>query len=369
MGQLVSSGAVQPTFLLRGGGELIEDYRSLGPVEIVARTGSFVRRGARALGVERAYQVAFDAAVGAQLRRRAAAMDLVYVNTVAHADLLPLLGTTGIPILCQVHEMGRFMDRSLSDVALERLRRHVSAFVAVSDPVRQALLERGVGVGAIEVIPGIVGPGAVIDAAKRAEVRERAFALRPGERLVVGCGVPTWTKGTDLFVAVCARLRTLAESELVPRVRAGWIGADDAMPDGRLLREDLDRAGLLGDVALIGEVPDASALLGAADVFLSTSREDSMPLSVLEAAANGVPVVCFAGSGGAGDVAAAGGGRTAPYFDIVAFADEVASLLASPEDAARMGRAAQAFVRERCSPERVGAETLALFDRLLEKQR
>jgi len=70
-------------------------------------------------------------------------------------------------------------------------------------------------------------------------------------------------------------------------------------------------------------------------LFLLPSREDSWPLVMLEAAAAGVPMVCFQRSGGAEIFVANGGGTAVPYLDVEAMAQAAVRYLSEPELMAR----------------------------------
>ncbi|MFN0077835.1 MAG: glycosyltransferase family 4 protein [Prosthecobacter sp.] len=77
----------------------------------------------------------------------------------------------------------------------------------------------------------------------------------------------------------------------------------DAQAEVRLCRDKITAHGLEAAVEWLGAVADVSALLTAADVFVSTSAHEGLSLAQLEALAAGVPVVATA-VGGAAEIAA-----------------------------------------------------------------
>src|SRR5207245_1744861 len=105
-------------------------------------------------------------------------------------------------------------------------------------------------------------------------------------------------KGLDVLIAAWA---------LLPEPRPClWIAGDGSR------RADLEAGarslGLEGAVRFLGAMPDARPLYDAADGFVLSSRQEGMPLALLEAMAAGLPVVATTVEGvseatGAGDVA------------------------------------------------------------------
>jgi glycosyltransferase involved in cell wall biosynthesis len=127
-----------------------------------------------------------------------------------------------------------------------------------------------------------------------------------------------------------------------------WIGGSSSEPALEALVNDAARLGLTERISPVGQVRRADRVLGGLDLFLSTSREDANPLVVLEAAANGCPVVCFSDSGGAADMALAGGATALPYLDLAAMATTVRDLSQAPAARRReLGQRGQALVQER----------------------
>ena len=88
-----------------------------------------------------------------------------------------------------------------------------------------------------------------------------------------------------------------------------------------------------------GWVADPRAFLAGVDVFVLSSRSEALPLAMLEAMAEGLPCV----STDVGDVTARLGGavEVVPVEDAPALADAVQGLLADPDRAAALGRAAR----------------------------
>jgi glycosyltransferase involved in cell wall biosynthesis len=103
--------------------------------------------------------------------------------------------------------------------------------------------------------------------------------------------------------------------------------------------------------------------MGAADVFVLTSREDPYPLVCLEAAALEKPIVCFAGAGGMPEFVENDCGFVVPYLDIAAMGDHVVSLLDAPDLRVVIGRAARRKVSERHDVGKAAPRILEIIER------
>jgi glycosyltransferase involved in cell wall biosynthesis len=155
------------------------------------------------------------------------------------------------------------------------------ATIAVSGTVRQRLLDWGVRDRRVTVIPnGVDLQRVAFDASARARVRAE-FGL-PDGALVIG---------------VLGRLDANKQFGMVIEAAAPLLGEG-----ARLLivgqgaeREQLERTarehGVAGPVILAGERHDVAAVLSAMDLFVASSRQETFGLSVLEALANGLPVL------------------------------------------------------------------------------
>lgn len=166
-------------------------------------------------------------------------------------------------------------------------------------------------------------------------------ALRNGTPLIGNGGNPIHRKGFDLFpllVRECKR-----QFGEIP-FHAVWLGCGEGSAAHGEMEWDLNRMGLREEVSLVPSVslPTFRWLLGRLAVLTLLSREDPFPLVVLEAGLQGVPTVCFEGSGAIPDLAAEGCCVSVDYLDLKAFATATARLCGQPEEAreiaARCGR-------------------------------
>ena len=120
-----------------------------------------------------------------------------------------------------------------------------------------------------------------------------------------------------------------------------------------------------GPHQFVGPLEQPAQLFGAMDVFALTSREDPFPLVMLEAAAAGIPLVCFAGGGGAPEFAHPDAGRVAAYLDVAGMAAAVSDLLEREEERERMGQTAAERVRTLYTVDQAGPVLVDVIRRSL----
>ena len=108
--------------------------------------------------------------------------------------------------------------------------------------------------------------------------------------------------------------------------------------------KELARAMKLRNVHFVGAVPPQriATCYGSADVYVQTPAVDNMPLSMLEAAASGLPVVSTGVGGVPAMVTDREDGLLAPDNDADAVAERILELLHQPDFARRLAEAAAA---------------------------
>lgn len=274
---------------------------------------------AEEVGVPVQVRVLTEGPMAAELRAASTAVgpaepSAVLVNSALAAGVLVEL-PEALPSLVYVHEEGEAL-ASLPPEAVEGLVARAGRVLCVSERSRAQLERLGVATARIGRVPPVI-LAEPPEAAAVAAARARAGA-ETGAALVVGCGEATWRKGTDLFVQLVRAVEG--------PVRFAWVGRR-TRAFAKLLDCDTELTGVGDRLRWVGEVDDAVAFLGAADLFVLTSREDPQPLVPLEAAVAGTATVGFAGTG-LDDLAERGAARTVPYPDVAALAAAVADALA-----------------------------------------
>jgi glycosyltransferase involved in cell wall biosynthesis len=231
---------------------------------------------------------------------------------------------------------------------LDRLvLRRFARVVAVSDAVRERLQRSGVPTRRIEFI--------------RNGIDTEPFALtrktsNPGNSnpLVVGLvGRLSWEKGIDVFLQAAARV--LSE---VPHTKFTVVGEG---PDRKQLENLIDTLGITASVSLAGRRDDMPAVYGSFDIMVSSSRQEGLPMAILEGMACGLPLVATSVGEVSSVVRDGETGILLSPGDPEALASAITALLRDSEKRRRLGSAARHLVESEYSAERMASEYLFVY--------
>lgn len=145
-----------------------------------------------------------------------------------------------------------------------------------------------------KVIGGAIQANPLRFSNKQAGEFKRSLGIAEQASIVLGCGVICLLKGVDIFTeAACAMARIRSDVVFV------WVGGTQTEKDVELLEQCRRTAAEKGaKLIFTGETPSLWPFYAASSVFLFSSRSDSNGMVVLEAKTAGLPVICFAESGG-----------------------------------------------------------------------
>lgn len=239
-----------------------------------------------------------------------------------------------------------------------RTYRANDAVIAVSSAVAEQIRPHLQG----SHVPLLTIPNAIDPDALERQPRDRAdvcreFGFPLDARIVIHVGNLRPVKGHRYLLA--AAQRVVAR---IPQARFLLVGLG---PLAGELAEESRRLGLDGRVVFAGFRPDATALIGAADVFALASLEEGIPVSLLEAMALARPAV-LTRVGGIPEVVVPG--ETALLvepMDVESLASSIADLLDDPARRHWMGTQAQRHVRKRFGMTRMVAEVEDVYRTVL----
>jgi len=280
----------------------------------------------------------------------------IFNNTGLNGPILAALkAALDARVVSRIPELEAYMRKNNVDGSVDRVLALSDHFVAVSQAVKDNLVRaHAVAPERITVIHGACAatrrPHGAARLREKLGVPDNAF-------LVGGCGTLDWRKGIDLFIQVA---NLAAKRTDCAGIYFCWIGAFVSEHSGIELRREIEMHSLGRRLFFLGEVADTAPLLADLDLFLLTSREDPFPLVMLEAARQGVPIICFEGSGGATEFVDGAVGATVPMLDVSAMTQLVRRLKEEPGHRAEL--AAAAHIKSLAyTTERMGEATYAVL--------
>lgn len=318
-------------------GPLSDVARRLGPT-VVLRRDRLAQALPRRLATEHVVEVLTGAGARIRAVKEAARLrrwkpQLVYVSSVTALPVVRMLRLSGAPIVLQVHELGSaltWFERTYPGQILSVPDRYVAVSAAVAHDLIHTL---GVPSGAVSVVSPYVLPPVPQALQKPADPDRTPL-------VVGGAGNPSWTKGIDLWLLAA---REAVDRLGVDRLRFVWVGYKDNLA-GLQFRTMISKLGLDDAVELVPETGRAYEHFARFDMFAMTSWEESASMVVLETMAMGVPVVCFAPTGGPAEEVG-GAGVVIPEISPHRMADAIVDLAQSRQKRRVIGSAGAERVR------------------------
>lgn len=233
----------------------------------------------------------------------------------------------------------------LDRVFMKLIRR----IVAVSDGHKKQIVDAGISEDKITVVHNAVsGP----TQEKRNSIRER-YSLPDTARIVISVGRLSPEKNFLGFIQAAKQILLKYEEVIFLVIGEGV--------ERRRLEEQIVLSGLQGRFLLPGFSPDIPFLLPDAEIFVSSSDTEGLPVAVLEAAGAGLPVVATDVGGTAEAVHSDHNGILVQKGDMVALGHAIEHLLGNPEGARAMGIKGATLIKERFNFEAQTAKLEALY--------
>jgi glycosyltransferase involved in cell wall biosynthesis len=232
--------------------------------------------------------------------------------------------------------------------------RKYARVVAVSNEVKQRLLKAGVHGDNIHLVRNGIEQGRFDGAVP--SLRED---LPPDRTLIVGLiGRLEWEKGIDIFLRAAARVLDEFPNALFVVVGEG--------PDKDKLEQLVDELNIGGNVSMLGRRDDMPSVYASLDVMVSSSRQEGLPMAILEGMASSLPLVVTA----VGEVPTVVlDGRTGvlvPAEDLDSLTAGILKLLRDPALRTRLGIAARQRIEEEYSAARMTTDYLQVYAEAIE---
>ncbi len=226
--------------------------------------------------------------------------------------------------------------------------------VAVSAEVHSRLLGAGVAPAKVHLIRNGISLTPFQNAPQTRAARiATTSSLRVG---LVGRLAPE--KGVDIFLGAVARIANRFPD-------AHFVVAGDG-PDRELLEAQIASLGLQGRAELLGPQTDMPAIYASLDVLVSASRQEGLPMALLEGMASGLPLIATR-AGAVPEIVVEGEtGLLVNVNDPVALADAIERVLTDREQCERFGSAGRQRVLDQFSAQRMASEYLKVYRAALE---
>jgi glycosyltransferase involved in cell wall biosynthesis len=255
--------------------------------------------------------------VAALLRRRA--IDVAYTNSMkAHVVGAVAARMAGVPCVMHFHDIvGGAALTALRGAARLGSRERIACSQTVSDTIN---------VGTTTVIYAPIELDGYAALPAKLNARKKLRLPLDGPIVSIVGRINRW-KGHDRFLRMAA---TVAGK--VPAAHFAIVGAPifrdaDFVPE---LEHQVDELGLRGRVTFVPWLDDVRDIYAATDVNCNCSTREPFGRAAIEAAACGVPTVCFDDSGASETIIDHVTGRAIPAGDEGSFADAVTRYLRDP---------------------------------------
>lgn len=260
------------------------------------------------------------------------------------------LRRSGIPFVSTCHT---WYDNDVSvflyGVADRFVLRKYARVVAVSDEVRVRLLKAGVREERIRVV--------------RNGIDLRPFdnvvpSLRdvsaPDGTLIVGLiGRLSVEKGIDIFLRAASRV-------VVEFPSAKFVVVGEGLDQDKL-ELLIDELKIRETVSMLGRREDMPSIYASLDVMVSSSRQEGLPMAILEGMGSGLPLVATAVGEVPTVITDDRTGVLVPSEDVDSLAAGILDLLQDSAKRLRLGDAAKQLIKEEYSAERMADDYLRVY--------
>jgi len=273
------------------------------------------------------------------------------------ADIYVYLGLrrSRIPLVSTCHTWyDNNLLTSLYGAADRFVLRKYARVVAVSDEVKQRLLKSGVRSTEIHLVRNGIELGPFDNA-----VPSLRAGLPSDRTPIVGLvGRLAWEKGVDIFLRAAACV--LGE---FPNARFVVVGEG---PDKDKLEQLVDELNIRGNVSMLGRRDDMPSVYASLDVMVSSSRQEGLPIAILEGMASSLPLVATAVGEVPTVVLDGHTGVLVPANNLDSLTAEILKLLRDPAVRTRLGIAARQRVEEGYSAARMTTDYLCVYAEAIE---
>lgn len=240
----------------------------------------------------------------------------------------------------------------LTQILSSRAERVIAVSQAIADTIREVIPRPDL---VIRIIPNGIDIGCFKDVPSKDTLRKE-LGMAPGDLLIGTIGSLSMVKNQAMLLHTVSQL-----FRFYPNLQVIIVGEGPLKKNILNLQKEL---GLAGQVHLLGLRKDIPEILSEIDIFVSTSRWEGLPLSILEAMAAGKPVVATAVPGVI-EVLEGGAGILVPLDDPEKLAEAFIALIKDPKLRKELGEKAQERVAAFYSLKTYIPQWEALYEELM----
>ncbi len=265
-------------------------------------------------------------------------------NFYANVFAVPAARLAGVPVvLASVRDRGVYL--SAAQRKLQRWVLGLADRVLVNaDSIRDWLLEQGLNGERISVIKNGINLSRYRHARESSDVR-RGLGISESAPIVTLIARLNPTKGIDDLIKAAAILAPRWPAARFLVVGEGLQSKDGVSPEGELYRATLQQLaqslGVAEQVIFTGHREDTPELLSESAISVLPSHSEGLSNTVLESMAAGVPTVATNVGGNPELIQEGVNGRLVPVKSPERLAQAIESLLANPQECAKLGAQAR----------------------------
>jgi glycosyltransferase involved in cell wall biosynthesis len=224
--------------------------------------------------------------------------------------------------------------------------RNFARVVAVSDEVRQRLLQSGTPPERIRIVRNGIDLRPFDGAAP--SIRDDSATL-----LVGLIGRLAWEKGVNVFL--------LASADVLTKFPAARFVVVGEGPDRDKLEQSIVQLNIGRQVKMLGRRDDMPAVFASLDIMVSSSRQEGLPIAILEGMASSLPLV--ATSVGEVPTVVQDGvtGLIVPPDNVERLSAAIVQLLTDGAMRKRFGTAGRKLIEDEYSAQRMTADYLRVY--------
>ena len=279
--------------------------------------------------------------------------DIVHCHSRRGADVLGGLAASFADIPAVV---SRRVDNTEMRLVAALRYRPFRKIIAISEAIRQVLLEHDISGERIEVIRSAVDVEQLSKKPDCAAVREE-FGVPEDAFVIAAAGQLVPRKGHRFLLQAAAELRQSRQGFRVIVFGEGYLNNQ--------LRAQAASMGLGDVVQFAGFRDDLDDYMGCVDLFVHPATQEGLGVIALKAAAAGVPVVGFAAGGLPEAVIDGETGILVPPGDVAALTAAIAGLMDDAERRRSMGEAGRTRMQAEFSIETMVDKHIELYESVL----